>query len=250
MSFIWLFLIGMLAQLIDGSLGMAYGVTASTLLLSFGLAPSFASASVHATEVITTFLSGSSHWKLGNVHKGLFFMLLIPGILGAIAGATISVFYDAAGLKPYVSIFLIGMGCLILYRFLFNKRLAWYSAKSKRMRIGFIGFTAAFFDAVSGGGWGPIATPTLMLNEEIDSKMVVGTVDAVEFFVTIVETITFAMMLGYTAFHFDKILPLLLGAIITAPIGAYAAKHVNPRFLGTCIGIILIITNLKTLLQL
>ncbi len=160
-------IIGLCAQLVDGSLGMAYGVTSTSLLLMFGIALAAASASVHLAEVVTTAASGVSHLRFGNVDKGIVKKLIIPGSIGAFIGAIFLGSIPGDIIKPYVSIFLLGLGCFVIYRFLFRTNTAQQKMETNVNKKFFIplGFIAGFFDATGGGGWGPIATPGIIVKK-------------------------------------------------------------------------------------
>jgi len=191
--------IGLLAQLIDGALGMAYGVTSTSLLLAFSISPAVASASVHIAEVVTTAASGASHIKFGNVDKQTVFRLIIPGSIGAFAGATFLSNIPGDIAKPYISLFLLLLGVYVLIRFLLKFRPNEEKRKldlSKKQAIP-LGLIAGFADATGGGGWGPIATPVLLSKKGISPRKVVGTVDTSEFAIAVSATLGFLISLGW-----------------------------------------------------
>ncbi|AGT31968.1 membrane protein [Geobacillus genomosp. 3] len=243
--------VGFLAQLIDGSLGMAYGVTSTTLLLTFGIAPAVASASVHLAEVVTTAASGVSHWKFGNVDRGMVGKLIIPGSVGAFVGACFLSNLPGDLIKPYVSLFLLALGLYIMYRFLFlNGRSP--SAPGKRWsnkRLIPLGLAAGFLDATGGGGWGPIATPVLLSNRNMEARKVIGTVDTSEFAIASSATLGFVISLGWEQVNWYWVLTLMAGGIVAAPIAAWLVRKLPSYLLGVLVGGLIILTNTRTLLH-
>jgi len=238
--FILSLITGFFAQLIDGALGMAYGVSSTTVLLSFGVAPALASASVHTAEIFTTLASGASHLRLGNVDKKLFRRLLIPGMIGGALGAYILVSLPGKVVKLFVSLYLLVMGLMILSR-VCKFKVKEISAGVKIILLGYIG---GFFDAIGGGGWGPIVTSTLVA-EGHNPRFVIGTVNLAEFFVTIIEAIVFFMLLG--ANHWQIIIGLIVGGVLAAPLSAYVCKKLPPRILMIIIGTVIIALSVKNL---
>lgn len=214
--------VGFIAQLIDGSLGMAYGLTSSTLLLTFGVAPAVASASVHLAEVVTTAASGASHWKFGNVDRAMVGKLIIPGSVGAFIGACFLSNLPGDVIKPYVSLFLLALGFYIIYRFLvLNGRAPSTPGKQwSNKQLVPLGLVAGFLDATGGGGWGPIATPVLLANKSTEARKVVGTVDTSEFAVALSATLGFVISLGWEQVNWHWVLTLMAGGVIAAPIAA------------------------------
>lgn len=244
-------LIGLAAQLVDGSLGMAYGVTSTSLLLMFGIAPAVASASVHMAEVVTTAASGVSHIRFGNVDKQVVYKLIIPGAIGAFLGACFLGSIPGDIIKPYVSFFLLILGIFVLYRFLFKfnqpNDLSNTTTMSKKQFIP-LGFIAGFFDATGGGGWGPIATPVLLTSNKMEPRKVIGSVDTSEFAIAVASTLGFLLTLGWTQINVQWVIALIIGGLIAAPIAAWLVKIIPTNLLGTLVGGIIIITNIRTLL--
>ncbi len=237
-------LVGFVAQLIDGALGMAYGVSSNTFLLSVGLPPAIASASVHIAEMFTTGISGLAHFKLGNVDKEVFKRLIIPGVLGGVLGAYILTTIPTNIIKPLVSIYLLIMGVRILLN-------AWKTCIicDKEPEPWFIPLGAAggFFDAIGGGGWGPIVTTTLVATGRLPHKMI-GSVNASEFFVTTAESITFILTLGAALREqWQIVVGLLGGGVIAAPLAAYVCRKLPPRVLMGMVGALIILLSLRTL---
>lgn len=242
--------IGLCAQLVDGSLGMAYGVTSTSLLLMFGIAPAVASASVHMAEVVTTAASGISHIRFGNVDKQVVWRLMIPGAVGAFLGACFLSSIPGDIIKSYISIFLLLLGIHVIYRFLFKyKPGEKYSGKNlSKSRFVPLGFIAGFCDATGGGGWGPIATPVLMTSNKMEPRKVIGSVDTSEFVIAVASTSGFLLTLGWSQIHIQWVVALMIGGVIAAPIAAWLIKVIPSNLLGVLVGGIIIITNIRTLL--
>lgn len=240
-SIIYFIIGGFLAQMVDGALGMAYGVSATTFLLSFGVTPAAASASVHASEIFTSGVSGLMHLKFGNVRTKLFKKLLLPGIVGAIMGAYILSSLQNYGniIKPLVSAYTLFLGVKILLKAVAKEK------KTKPLkRIGPLAFIGAFLDSIGGGGWGPIVTSTL-ISRGSHPRYTIGSVNLTEFFVTVASSITFIMMIGLT--HWQIIAGLIIGGSIAAPFGAMLTKKLNVKTIMILVGIIVIITSLRTI---
>lgn len=244
-------IVGLIAQLVDGSLGMAYGVTSTTLLLAVGITPALASASVHIAEVGTTLASGVSHWRFGNVDWGKVGWLAIPGGIGAFLGAVVlASVISADAAKPIVAIFLFGLGIYILARFAFNRAGTLINDKRiPRRFLAPLGLVAGFLDAVGGGGWGPIATPTLLSSRRMEPRKVVGTVDTSEFVVAFAASIGFLLTLSFADVPWSVVVALLGGGIVAAPIAAWVVRHLNARVLGTAVGGFILLTNANTFLS-
>jgi uncharacterized membrane protein YfcA len=229
---------GFAAQMIDGCLGMAYGVSSTTFFLSLGVPPAIASACVHTAEMFTTAVSGISHFKFGNVDRRIFLRLLIPGIIGGILGAYILTEIPAGKIRPFVSIYLLIMGLMILFK-VFRKI---HGPKTKTRLIP-LGLAGGFFDAIGGGGWGPIVTTTLVANGNTP-RFAIGSVNSAEFFVTIAESATFFATIGTLMIeHWAKIVGLMIGGVLAAPMAAYVCKIVPTRILMLLVG--LLITGLS-----
>lgn len=243
-------LIGLVAQLIDGSLGMAYGVTSTSLLLVAGIAPAAASASVHLAEVVTTAASGISHIKFGNVDRQVVLRLILPGSIGAFAGACFLSSLPGDIVKPYISIFLILLGIYILYRFLFKlgeKRAATKPFTKKQLLP--LGLLAGFLDATGGGGWGPVTTPVLMAKQDMKTRKVIGSVDTSEFAVAVAASIGFFISLGWEQVEWLWVGALMAGGVIAAPIAAWLVRLIPSHILGVLVGGLIILTNTRTLLH-
>lgn len=243
-------IVGFAAQLVDGSLGMAYGVTSTTLLAVVGLSPALASASVHLSEVGTTLVAGISHWRFGNVDwKGIGW-LAIPGGIAAFLGAVVLTSLSAEAAAPVVSVILLGLGIYILVRFIVGRS---EKITAQRRVPNFLlvplGLIAGFIDALGGGGWGPVATPTLITAQHAEPRKVIGTVDTSEFIVALAASIGFLLTLNIADIPVGVVLALLIGGILAAPLAAWLVRIVNPRILGTAVGGLIILTNVRTLLR-
>jgi uncharacterized membrane protein YfcA len=233
--------VGFVAQMIDGALGMAYGVSSNSFLLSLGIPPAAASASVHAAEVFTTAVSGLSHWRLGNVDWGLLRRLLIPGVIGAVAGAYILTAVPGDVLKPIVAVYLLLMGVVIVVK-------AFRQPHNGEARTPVIplGLAGGFFDAVGGGGWGPIVTSTLLARGH-NPRNSIGSVNLAEFFVTLSQSIVFLLTIGFV--HWQIILGLLIGGVLAAPLAAFGARKIPAKALMLLVGGLIILLSLRTLIQ-
>jgi uncharacterized protein len=238
----WILLIvGIFAELIDGTLGMGFGLVSSTLLLSFGYSFALASAMVHLAEMVTAFFSGMSHLSFGHIDKRIFFTLTASGIVGGLLGVLVAVNHgETRWIKLLVGILLLAMGLLIIVAFrsgkIFTNRI------TKKAGL-YIGFPAAFIDALIGGGWGPIATPSLILHGS-EAKHAIGTVNLSEFFVTLAISAGFLLMLP---FDWKQAIPLIIGAIIISPFSAYLTKKIKHRKLGLLVGFMIVILSIRNI---
>jgi uncharacterized protein len=243
--------IGFLAQLIDGSLGMAYGVTSTSLLLAFGVTPVVASSSVHLAEVVTTAASGISHIKFGNVDRSAVFKLIIPGSIGAFAGACFLSNLPGEIIKPYISLFLLFLGGYVLFRFMFKFN---YTGEDRSISLSHtqsisLGLVAGFADATGGGGWGPITTPILLSRNGISARKVIGTVDTSEFAVSVSATLGFLISIGWDEVDWFWVVTLMLGGVIAAPIAAWLVRKLPSYLLGVIVGGFIILTNVHALVN-
>jgi uncharacterized protein len=250
-NFLILAVVGLIAQLVDGSLGMAYGVTSQSLLLTVGIAPALASASVHIAEVGTTAASGASHWRFGNVDWSKVWPLAIPGAVGAFLGAMVlSTFITAEAAEPIVAIFLFALGVFVIARFSFRRHQRPVQVRPvPRTFLGPLGLIAGFLDAAGGGGWGPISTPTLLSSGRMEPHKIIGTVDTSEFLVALSASIGFLFALSFAEIPWTVVGALLLGGVIAAPIAAYIVRILPVRILGSAVGGLILVTNMKTFLE-
>lgn len=236
-TFFLFILAGFVAQVIDGALGMAYGVSCTTLLLSLGVPARFASASVHTAEIFTTGVSGLSHIHFNNIDKKLFLKIVVTGAIGAILGAyLLSGILDGDVIKPYISAYLLILGLYILSK-AFKKKQE-QTPKTKYASV--LAFFGGLLDAIGGGGWGPIVTSNL-LSQGHNPRHTIGTVNTAEFFVTYFATIVFVFVLGIQ--HLDIVVGLVIGGVIAAPFGAYLASKINQRILLISVGVLIVLTS-------
>jgi uncharacterized protein len=230
---------GFIAQMIDGALGMAYGVTATTFLMSVGITPAAASASVHASEVFTSGVSGYMHLKFGNVNSKLFKTLVIPGIIGAILGAyVLSSLEDYAGyIKPIVSIYTLFLGAIII-----RKALVKRQEKRQLKKVGWLALFGGYLDSIGGGGWGPIVSSTLIASGR-HPKYTIGSVNLTEFFVSLASSLTFFTVIGLG--YWQVIAGLILGGVVAAPIAARLANKLPVKSMMILVGIVIIVVSLR-----
>lgn len=240
-TFFWFLLAGFLAQIVDGALGMAYGVTSNSVLLGFGLSPRLASAAVHTSEVFTTGVSGLSHIKFGNFNKALFIKLIIPGVLSAAVGAyLLGSVIDGEFIKPYVSFYLLILGAIIIFKS-FKKKV---DTKNNLRNAPIYALFGGFLDAIGGGGWGPIVTSNL-IKEGHTPSVVIGTVNTAEFFITFISA---GILIYFTGIQsWQIILRLIIGGTLAAPFAAYIAKKLPTKSMMITVGVLIIITSIYTL---
>ena len=239
---------GLAAQLVDGSLGMGYGLTSSTLLIFAGLTPAMASASVHLAEVGTTALSGISHHRFGNVDWHAVRRIAIPGGIGAFLGATLLSSLSTASAKPLASTLLFVLGIYVLLRFLLGKVHVGRKGRPGIKFLAPLGLIGGFVDATGGGGWGPVTTPTLLADGRLAPNRVIGTVSASEFVVSLSASVGFFASLGGEGVKLEFVGALLAGGLIAAPVAAYLVRHLNPRLLGVFVGGFICFTNARVLM--
>lgn len=229
--------VGFAAQAVDGALGMAFGVISNTLLVGvLGVPPALASQRVHVVECFTTATSGISHLLHGNIDKKLFFRLLIPGMIGGATGAYVLTSLDAAVVKPFVLAYLTAIGLMLLYR-----GFKYPPAGKPAKVVAPLGLVGGFLDAAGGGGWGPVVTSNLLI-QGADPRRVIGTVNAVEFFLTLTISATFIYHLGFADLA-GATLGLLIGGLAAAPLGAWSAKHIPAKPMLVMVGIVLTATS-------
>ncbi|MBZ0292806.1 MAG: sulfite exporter TauE/SafE family protein [Anaerolineae bacterium] len=231
-------LVGFFAQLIDGSLGMGYKVSSTSFLLSFGIPPVLASASVHSAGVFTSISSALAHIKFGNVKPDLVKKLIVPGVIGGILGALVLTSIPADLIKPAVALYLLIMGVIIVY-----KALREASIIPAASRIVPLAFAGGFFDAIGGGGWGPIVTSTLVARGG-EPRFVIGSVNTAEFFVTLLQAITFFTVLGQV--HVTAVIGLIIGGVVAAPAAAYISKNLAAKRLMLLVGLLIITLSVRT----
>lgn len=234
-------LAGFIAQMIDGALGMAYGVSATTFLLSFGVTPAAASASVHASEIFTSGVSGLMHLRFGNVNSKLFKTLLLPGVLGAILGAfLLSTAQDYVQyIKPVVGVYTLVLGLIIV-----RKAIQKIKKKRKIRKMGLLAISGGFLDSVGGGGWGPIVSSSLIASGR-HPMYTIGSVNLTEFFVSFASSVTFITLIGLD--HWQVVLGLVLGGMVAAPIAALLARRLPVKTMMILVGLIVVIMSLRNI---
>ena len=238
-SFLYFMLGGFIAQMIDGALGMAYGVSATTFLLSFGVSPAIASMSVHASEIFTSGVSGLMHLKFGNVNSKLFKVIVLPGVIGSILGAYILTEFENYNnyIKPVVGTYTLVLGFIIIY-----KVVRKHQKRKKIKHVGWLATAGGFLDAVGGGGWGPVVSSTLIASGK-NPRLVIGSVNLAEFFVSLASSFTFFTLIGGSGWQ--TILGLILGGVCAAPIAAHLSKKLNVKAMMIFVGIVVIIVSLR-----
>ena len=242
-DFLIFFAIGVFAQLVDGTLGMGYGATSTSFLLAYGVPPVVSSTGVHVAEMFTTGASAISHHKFGNINKKLVKHLLIPGVLGSIAGAyLLSDVINGDVIKPFIAVYMIVLAIIII-----KKALAKTIVKKKTKKLGILATFGGFMDAVGGGGWGPIVTSTL-LGRGRNPRYTIGSVNAAEFAISFASGITFMLFGGIHGWQ--VIIGLILGGVIAAPLGAYLVNKIKRKPMMIAVGILIILLSLKTLSKL
>lgn len=242
-EFLIFFLIGIFAQLVDGTLGMGYGATSTSFLLAYGIPPAISSAGVHVAEMFTTGASAISHHRFGNINKKLVKHLLIPGVLGSITGAyLLSDVIDGDAIKPFIAVYMIVLAVIII-----RKALQKNIIKKKTKRLDILASFGGFMDAIGGGGWGPIVTSTL-LGRGRNPRYTIGSVNAAEFAVSFASGITFMLFGGIHGWQ--VIIGLILGGVIAAPIAAKLVNKIKRKPMMIAVGILIIILSLRTLSKL
>lgn len=232
--------IGAAAQLVDGALGMAYGLTSNSMLLASGLPPAAATATVHVAEAFTTAASGLSHWRLGNIDTRIFKRLVIPGVVGGVLGAIVITSVDGKALRPWIAAYLLLMGLYIIYR-AFQTVVRVANPDRKLLPLAFLG---GFADSVGGGGWGPIVTTT-MVGSGHEPRTTIGSVNAAEFFVTLASGFSFALLIGIN--HVESVLGLISGGLTVAPLAARLTGKLNRRLLMVAVGTLIAALSLWTI---
>ncbi|MGJ4140364.1 sulfite exporter TauE/SafE family protein [Corynebacterium macclintockiae] len=249
-------IVGVVAQLVDGALGMAFGITATTLLIFSGLGPAHASAAVHLAEVGTTLFSGLSHWRLKNVHWPTVLALGVPGAIGAFMGAYVLSNLSTKAAEPVVSTLLVLLGAYVLVR---SVAVPWKKdektqpvSTTRRSRFGLagLGLAGGFLDASGGGGWGPVTTSTLMSVGKAEPRRIIGTVNTAEFLVSVSASAGFVVGMGSElSQNWQPVVGLLVGGAIAAPIAAWIVTIMKPEVLGGVVGALLMLLNSSRLVN-
>lgn len=243
MNWIPFALAGAIAQLIDGSLGMGFGLTSSTLLLTLGASAAGASAAVHIAEIGTTLSSGVSHWHRDNVDRRILIYLAVPGGIGAALGATLLASINLENGRVFISTILLLLGFVLLYRNIFQYIQPNLVEISNPRYLTFLGFTGGFVDASGGGGWGPVVTPTLMATTQTEPRKIIGTVSAAEFIVAVCASLAFLANLSRLDINWAAVAGLAIGGMLLAPVAAKIVAWLPKRQLGILVGIAIILIN-------
>jgi hypothetical protein len=234
---------GFIAQLIDGALGMAYGVSATTFLLSIGVSPAVASMSVHTSEIFTSGVSGFMHLRFGNVNSRLFKSLVLPGVIGAIIGAYFLTSLENYSdyIKPIVSAYTLFLGVLIIVKVVKKN-----TKRKKVSKAGWLAVTGGFLDSIGGGGWGPVVSSTLIARGK-HPRMIIGSVNLAEFFVSLASSFTFFSLIGTSIWQ--PIVGLIIGGVCAAPIAAYFSSRMNIKPMMIFVGIVVVVVSLKNIIS-
>lgn len=250
-------LVGFAAQLIDGSLGMGFGVMSMSLLLAIGVVPAVASATVHVAKIGTAIISGVAHWRFGNVDGPAVLLLGIPGAIGAYAGATLLSSLTLESAKPYVSLILLALGVVIVVRFIRRRQArAQLSADAverpprPRWLLIPLGLIGGFVDASGGGGWGPVTTTTLVASRQLSARATIGTVNASELAVAVAASLGFLQHLGSEGVRWDITGAILLGGVLAAVPAAWLVRHIDDRVLGIGVGVLIVALSIDSFLSL
>ena len=233
--------VGFVAQMVDGAIGMAYGLSATSVLLSLGVTPAMASASVHAAEVFTTGASGTAHWRAGNVRLHMVLRLAIPGMIGGVIGAYLLADLEGRYVRPAVSLYLMALAGLILWRAMRTR-----PEREPPKRVTLLGLSGGFLDAIGGGGWGPLVTSTLIGGGH-QPRYAIGSTNAAEFFVTLCVSATFFATIGLDLW--PVILGLVVGGVLAAPFAALAAKYVPDRPMMVVVAVVILLLALRNLIM-
>lgn len=225
------FLAGLFAQLVDGALGMGYGVTSNSLLLASGLSPASATATVHVAKSFTGAASGLSHWRLGNVDKRIFSRLIVPGIIGTLVGVHVVTSVDGNTIRPWISAYLLGMGVFILIRAF----RAIHIAMPNLRRVFPVALLGGFADSVGGGGWGPVVTTTL-IGSGHEPRTTIGSVNAAEFVISLASGLSFTVLIGIQ--HWESVAGLVLGGVVIAPFAARLTHRFDRRVMMIAVGLL------------
>jgi uncharacterized membrane protein YfcA len=249
-TLVLLALAGFGAQLVDGALGMGYGVTSTTLLLLAGLSPAAASASVHFAKIGTALASGYAHWRFDNIDPKLVLRLGVPGAAGALVGALLLSWLSTEASAPLMAALLIGIGIFILVRYSVRpprESVARISPHGRRFLVP-VGLVGGFVDATGGGGWGPVATSTLLTAGRTAPRTVIGSVSASEFLVTVAASAGFVIGLGHAGIDWLAVVGLLAGGVLAAPLAAWLVTRLPATVLGVAVGGLIVLSNLRIVL--
>ena len=237
---------GFLAQLVDGAMGMAFGITSTTLLIFLAYNPAAASAIVHLVEIATSSVSGFSHIKFGNVDWHALVKVAVPGAIGSFVGAMLLSNVDLSAARPWTASILFVLGALVLYRF--TRPIILGKKRRARARwLAPLGLVGGFIDSTGGGGWGPVVTTSLTASNALEPRKAIGTTNTAEFVIAIAASIGFLFGLGAEQIPWDAVLALLIGGVLAAPIAAWLVSKAPQRLLGIMVGNLIIALNARQL---
>ncbi len=238
---------GFLAQLVDGAMGMAFGITSTTLLVFLAYHPAAASAVVHLVEIATSAFSGISHAKFGNVDWHALVKVAVPGAFGAFGGAVLLSSIDLSAARPWTASILLALGALVLYRFT-RPTILGRKRRARARWLGPLGLAGGFIDATGGGGWGPVVTTSLTASNALEPRKAIGTANTAEFVVALAASAGFMVGLGAEQIPWDAVVALLIGGALAAPIAAWLVSRAPQRLLGVLVGNLIIALNVRQLI--
>jgi uncharacterized membrane protein YfcA len=237
---------GFLAQLVDGAMGMAFGITSTTLLIFLAYNPAAASAIVHLVEIVTSSISGASHIRFGNVDWHALVKVAVPGAVGAFIGAMLLSSVDLSAARPWTASILLVLGALVLYRF--TRPIILGKKRRARARwLAPLGLVGGFIDSTGGGGWGPVVTTSLTASNALEPRKAIGTTNTAEFVIALAASIGFLIGLGAEQIPWDAVGALLIGGALAAPIAAWLVSKAPQRLLGILVGNLIIALNVRQL---
>jgi uncharacterized membrane protein YfcA len=239
--------VGFLAQVIDGSMGMAFGISSTTLLLLLGYSPAIASATVHLAEIGTSFASGLSHIRFKNVDWHALLKVGVPGALGALIGAIVLSSVDLNQAKPWTASILLALGLVLIYRFT-RPAILGVTRRARARWLGPLGLVGGLVDSTGGGGWGPIVTTSLTASNALEPRKAIGTTNTAEFLVSVSASVGFLIGLGYSNIPWQEVFALLLGGLLAAPLAAWLVSKAPRRIMGVLVGAVVVLLNLFSLL--
>lgn len=249
-TLILLGLVGLAAQLINGSLGMGYGATSTTMLLMLGTGPAAASATVNLSQVGSQLASGFAHWRFGNVDRRVVVRIAAPGAVGAFAGALLLSRLSSEAAGPLMSSILLALGLYLLLRFTLRDMPRPTGARPLRTAfLAPLGLVAGFMNSTGGGGWGPVGTTALLATGRLEPRKVIGSISVGEFAVVVAGSLGFAVGLGLEGIDLSWVGVMLLGGLLAAPVAAWLARMVPARPLGAMVGGLIVLTNTRVVLS-
>jgi uncharacterized membrane protein YfcA len=237
---------GFFAQLVDGAMGMAFGITSTTLLIFLAYNPAAASAIVHLVEIVTSSISGASHIKFGNVDWHALVKVAVPGAIGAFIGAVLLSSVDLSAARPWTATVLFILGALVLFRF--TRPIILGKKRRARARwLAPLGLAGGFIDATGGGGWGPVVTTSLTASNALEPRKAIGTTNTAEFVIAVAASVGFLIGIGPSNIEWEAVIALGIGGALAAPIAAWLVSKAPQRLLGILVGNLIIALNVRQL---